>query len=607
MSDLDWRQRLARWAPALLIVAGLLASWSAVLTITGGVLYDVGPLRLSSRNPSRPLLVAALLGVIAWRLAYVDKLESRLQRLEAAGRAAGLAIALAAALCALAFGAKYGVRAAGGSDQFGYVSESALLRHGQLKIDQGFAATMPWPHPQGSFAPLAYVPSADGAVMVPTYPPGLALVMAAARLISRCALYYVAPVCGALLVILTYLLGRRVFGHVTATVAAVFTAASPTVDYMSLLPMSDVPAATCWTGALVVAKPSSTVRALFAGALTGLALAIRPNLAPLAVFPWLLLMAARPDLRAGVARTLAFGAGVGPFVAFVAWVNQHLYGSPFTSGYGSLLPGFAFDFAAANLKNYPSWWLESQGILAFLFVFSLFGRHTARRRETTILMLFAAAVFLAYLFYTPFDAWWFLRFLLPAIPLLFLLSVDAIQWATSRFSLTLRLVAVAGVAVVSLNHAIGFSRQAGIATIGEGEQKYVDAGVFIDRVTPPEAVVISLQHSGNIRYYSGRLTIRYDGIDSEWLDRAIEALERSGRPVYLLLEDFEVPRFRQRFAGQRSLAHLERGPAATGRGGQLLFYPINAAPFEQASPRIPRISRDDCRDISPGFLTAGQQ
>jgi hypothetical protein len=33
-----------------------------------------------------------------------------------------------------------------------------------------------------------------------------------------------------------------------------------------------------------------------------------------------------------------------------------------------------------------------------------------------------------------------------------------------------------------------------------------------------------MQHSGNIRLYSGRPTIRYDSLDPAWLDRAIDYL-----------------------------------------------------------------------------------
>ena len=296
---------------------------------------------------------------------------------------------------------------------------------------------------------------------------------------------------------------------------------------------------------------------------------------------------------------MAFAAGVVPFVGFVAWTNAQLYGSPFTSGYGSLSPGFALAHATDNLARYPSWWLQSQGWLAFLFLLSPIRRIRATGTGVLILMTFAIAVFLSYVFYMPFDAWWFLRFLLPAIPLAFLFSADVVRRATSRFSRTVRVAALVAFVVITLTHSVSFARRNALVGIGEGEQKFADAGAFVEQVTPANAVVIALQHSGSIRYYAGRLTIRYDALDAGWLDRAIAFLEQNGRPVYLLLEDLEEPEFRKRFAGQRSLASLDRGPVATGRGGQLRFYAVNGAPFDRTLQEIPRTSR--CR--MPGYVS----
>ena len=36
------------------------------------------------------------------------------------------------------------------------------------------------------------------------------------------------------------------------------------------------------------------------------------------------------------------------------------------------------------------------------------------------------------------------------------------------------------------------------------------------------SVVLTGQHSGVIRYYAGRITLRYEYIDEDWLDRGIE-------------------------------------------------------------------------------------
>lgn len=595
----------ARVARFLLPLAGILAAWALLVAVTGGVFFEIGSLRISSRNPVRPALLSLLFASIAWRLAYQDHLDARLRRWAVLRTFEPLVVCLAAGLV-IALGVVYGTRAAGGSDQFGYVSQSALWRTGELHLDQSVAATVPWPNPRETFSPLAYRPSPDGRAIVPTYAPGLALMMAGARRISSCAPYFIGPICGAAIVVLTYVLGRRFFSRATALVGAILTAASPAVLYMSMAPMADVPTAAFWLASLAVAGPSP-LRAAAAGVLAGIAVTIRPNLVPLAVFPWLLALLGALAWRPVLGRTVGFGAGIAPCLLLVAWVNNHLYGSPLVSGYGSLSDLFAWEHGARNIVLYPAWWLQSQGLLGFLFLVSLVRLHTPHRREAAILMAFAISVYGLYLFYLPFDAWWYLRFLIPGIPIALLFCADAVEWAASRSPLlTVRAVALVVFTTAVLAHAVAFNQRIPIREVGEGEEKYSDAGMFVDRVTPPNAVIVSMQHSGSARYYSGRTTLRYDFMDPDWLDRAVGLLEARGRPVYLLLDEWEVPMFRARFPGQRAVAVLDRRPDSVGRAGKMVFYGLGSAPLASVPPRMPRTSRFQCLEISPGFVTAGR-
>src|SRR6185436_18444261 len=127
----------------------------------------------------------------------------------------------------------------------------------------------------------------------------------------------------------------------------------------------------------------------------------------------------------------------------VAWVNDVLYGSPLTSGYGDIGPGFRLEFAARNIRLYPSWWIESQGIFALLFAGGLWfwGRRRAMRREVVVMTAFGIAVGLLYLFYLPFDAWWYLRFVVPAVPVAFLLAADTVV-RLARGAAAVRVVAL---------------------------------------------------------------------------------------------------------------------------------------------------------------------
>jgi hypothetical protein len=401
---------------------------------------------------------------VAWRFHYRDRLSSISPACVAAlRRPVSLVTVTAAAAGLLICGLGFGVRVAAGSDGFGYVSQSSLWRDGHPRIDQRILRSLPWPNAEHAFASLGYRVGAEG-YLVPTYAPGTAMLMAVARSVSARGPYVVGPICGALLVIFTFVVGRRLFSSGAAMAASVLVACSPAVILLTLSTSADVPAAAFWTGALAAAAGGrlrvdgrAGVRApVMAGALTGLAILVRPNLVPLAIFPWLLVIARSRRVAEAITPTIWFAAASVPFALLVAWVNDYLYGSPLASGYGELGPGFSLGFAARNLANYPAWWLESQGPLAFLWAIAVF-RASPLRRERLILAGFAASVGLSYLFYLPFNDWSFLRFGLPAIPIAFLFTADLIDWA-SRGSAHLRLAGLAALVLVMGAQAIQFSR-----------------------------------------------------------------------------------------------------------------------------------------------------
>jgi len=594
-------QRLAR---VLLITSGVLLLWALAVTLTGGFRIEVGSIRISSRNASRIFLFAALPAALAWRLAYRDRLEVWLQARRGLLRKAGLLLAAAAALGLVAAGILYGSRTAAASDPSGYVSQSALWARGPLTVDQRFASTLPWPKASQSLTPLGYRVAADGA-MVPTYAPGVPLLMALGRQVGACGPYLVGPICGALLVLFTFQLGRPVFGAAAATIAAILVACSPVVVFMSLVPMADVPAATFWVGALAIAVGGSAPRAFAAGILTAIAILIRPNLVPLAVFPWLMVMVRTPGWRDRVIRTALFAVASIPGALGVAWVNNTLYGSPLTSGYGDLGPGFSLEYAATNIRRYPAWWLESQGPFAFVFLasFWFWRKNRPMRHEFLVLAGFAVTLWLLYLFYLPFEAWWFLRFLVPAVPFVFLLCADAVVQAAGQ-SATVRVVALAAFTVIIAAHVSRFIDTRDILGTGKGERRYLEPALHLASTIPPDAVIVAMQHSGSLRYYTGRLILRWDELDPSWLDRTVAFLRARGIATYLVAESWEEEQIRSRFAGQQTLADLDRGRIATARGGEVRMYQLQApdSGAPRAAVEIPISEDRTCYDISPDFI-----
>ena len=603
--------RSTSWARLFLVLSVVLIAWSAAIWVTGGFYARVGSLRISSRDPGRALLFAALAAAIAWRVAGGRSVAAGLQQLPHAYRRfeerlrlsarrfdrLSLAVAAVSSVLLIGVGIRFGSRVAGGADAFGYVSASALWRDGLLGLDHGWAATPPSPLAAGAFVPLAYR-LGEHDVVGPTVAPGLPLLMAAARLIGSCAPFLVMPACGGALVLLTFLLGRRLFGAGVALAAALLVACSPVVVFQSLVVMADVPAAAFWMAALTIASTRSRRAPLFCGLLAGAAIAIRPNLAPLAVFPWMLSWGEQGWRGMQPRVTAWYALGVMPAALFVGWVNYKLYGSPFSSGYGDIGEAFAVRHARVNLALYARWWLETQGPLAFVFLAALWRRPASRRFERLVLVAYAAAVVLLYAFYLPFDQWWYLRFVIPAVPVVLLLCADAVDWiASSRVSI--RAAALALFVAFAAAHAVTFIASKDILTNSAAERRrYLDAARFLDSAVPSDAVVLAMQHSGSVRYYAGRLTMRWDAIDARSIDGALSALRTAGLPVYALLEDWEEQDFRRRFAGRQAALALSTPLARSTDDVRLYALDPHPQPVPVVMPQVD----GGCIDVSPRFI-----
>jgi len=473
-----------------------------------------------------------------------------------------LAVTAAALLLTAVIAVRWGAFAVGGSDSHCYAGQARMLAEGRVSLAPPLAPPVPWPNAGATFAPSGFAPGPgpDGG-SVPLCPAGLSLAMAAAlRAAGDAAVFAVVPLLGLLAVWCTWLLGRRMAGPGVGAASALLLACSPTFLYQLVQPMSDVPAAALWTAAVATAlgpgprDRATAVRGLAAGLLTGAAIMMRPNLAPLAAIPLLLMWPSR-------LAALAAAVGAAPGVAAVALLQAAIYGSPLRSGYGDLGQLFSVAHVATNIVNYPAWLAVAHTPVLALGLLAPFV--AARRTAAWALLAFVAGVLVAYLPYVPFTDWWYTRFVLPALPVLIVLTMTLMERAASRLPPLAGIVALALATAVLGTWWLGRADDLAVFRLKALEQKYVELGRLASSRLPRHAIVVTAQPAGSVRYYARLPTLSWDAIDPAWLDRVFAECRARGLTPYLAIESWETDAFRSRFRGHSPAAELDWPPRAS--------------------------------------------
>jgi hypothetical protein len=372
----------------------------------------------------------------------------------------------------------------------------------------------------------------------------------ATLIIGACGPYVVIPLLGALTVLLAHRLGTQFWSRGVGVASAALMASSATFLYMLLNPMSDVAVSAFFLAGLVAALSQRRSRAFWTGAAVSMAIFVRPNLVPIgAVFLAMIVVraAAGEDRRRAFA---AFALGGLPLVLAVAAVNTHLYGAPWKTGYGSLEVFYAWSYLAQNIVQYGSALLRTETPIVLFAAAPLFLLRripAERRRALVFLAAFAAAVWISYLFYTPYDAWWYLRFLLPAFPPMLVLSAAGVVVVTERLGGARTGAALALlIAIATAALRIGVVREEGVLRLRQTGVVYLSVADYVRTSLPANAVLLSVEHSGSLRHYTGRLTMRWDWLAPEWWPKAIEEMVRRGYRPYVVL-GYDDGQFRTRF------------------------------------------------------------
>lgn len=515
---------------------GILLSVTLFIGLTGGGRLDIAGVSLTARDWTRPATLLALLSLprafALWRhRASPGLLQRACEQLMRAGLAVIVLLMGALGLWAL-------VEACGGLDSHGYVSAARALASGHLVVPQPLVSWLPLERAVESLAPLGWVPAVDGRGIVPLYPVGLPLVMAVFEaLAGRGGPFYVAPALGAATVALAFALVRRVDGAHAAGLAAALVASHPVFFTYAIQPMSDVPATFWVLLALVLLYRDRQLPAL-AGMAAGMALLTRPTLLLVGL------------VLAGIsANRRRFVLGLFPFVALFIAVNTVLYGSPLASGYGQSVDLFAVGVVPRNVVVYGKWLLIVNTPL--LMALLVAARFVVDQRFFLVGGSVCLAVGVPYLFYA-FDAddWEMLRFLLPGLVLLVMLASMAAAALVRRYVpapvAPIVVLVMAGSAAAA---SYDFLQDRGVFRLRVVESKYPAVASWIERNSAADAIVLASLHSGSIRHYSGRTTLRWDRIPPGRLALTIAAIAERNRAAFLVLDgNAEREEFARRFS-----------------------------------------------------------
>lgn len=520
----------------------------------GGFDLRLAGWRISVHNPLNPWLGAAIAIAVGVRLAGGEARRRLLDRLSRLVMGIAPWLGGAASLAVLVASMHFGAFVAGSADSSGYLSEARLWREGSLVVPTPLSRELSLTNGQQPFAPLGYRPARDPHAIVPTYPPGFPLMLAAASRFGADRL--VVPLSAALVVWLTYLLGHRLAGRVAGLIGAALAAGSSALWYQAMQPMSDVPATLWFTTSVWLLTFHSPLAALGAGLAAAMAGLVRPNLfvlTPVLIGGALWWYAAQSGR---LSRSLVFLVPIACAAAGFAVLQGELYGGAVETGYGTVTNLFSLVHVTPNLVRYPAWLIESHSplmLLAFAAPF-IAGRvahaspparlRTARIAWTGLAAF--AALFAFYALYLVFDEWVYVRFLLPALPWMCALAGCVVAWASVRLPAGAEAPVILVTTIFLATAGVVRARDAGAFRVGAGEQRFVAMADFL-RTAGPDAIVLAMQHSGSVAYYTTLPVLRWDWIEPVELLPLLDGQRARGRTVYAVLDDWEVPRFNERF------------------------------------------------------------
>ncbi len=434
-----------------------------------------------------------------------------------------------------------GVSYASSSDASGYFNSAKLLHTAKVSTP---ITTIPHFTPNdGNFVfqqPLGFTVENETKTLVATYPPGLPLhLLLAAQIVGWDHAAILVNVLGALLSgWLTLLLARK-YCHLSpawALAATLLLWACPLFVFFSLQPMSDMPS-TGWCLLAFFSALNARQRAswaLLTGVAVGIAVLIRPtNL--LVMLPVLMILRG-----SGKAWALLILGGL-PFAIIQIAYNHQAYGKILTTGYGDISTLLQSDFVIHNSIHFAQWipqLLTPAIILAVAIPWML--NYYPRLIPAMIVWVVGLIAFYAF-YYHAGETWWYLRFILPVFPFLILAALMVAQrFAEYIRSPWLRTILPLVLLGSALSYQVNLNRQLIVTHVKPSDRAYYDTNQWLINNVSADAIMVAMQTSGSLHFYTNYPLVRYDMIHPDKLAAIIASAREHQQPIYAPLFPFEI-------------------------------------------------------------------
>jgi hypothetical protein len=257
---------------------------------------------------------------------------------------------------------------------------------------------------------------------------------------------------------------------------------------------------------------------------------------------------------------LFFLLGGLPLAAIFFIYNAVAYGHPLQTGYGRIGLWYAMGIGGFKVRfNHYSYWIKvTMSPLPLLCWLAVAVDRKIEWRNRLMLLTWFGAFFIFYCCYNDYDAWWYTRFLLPGYPAL-ILGVVLIardlpellsNWVNERNRVRLKWAVLIIMVAVTLSHERRYIRKFDIFSIGRGEEWYPLSCRWADQQLPSQSLIVSMQFSGALKFYTDRPIVRWDEMTpGQWPEVKKRAAER-GYQWHALLLPFEVEEAQKRLGGK---------------------------------------------------------